>query len=124
MFVLMLILTPLRLPLIGVILFRMLYEKHGVGVASVDSTKASYHGFVPPPLPASFLRLISTQAWIEASTKGAILILTSTEVEYYAQKHLHASNAVAGVFGGVAGGAAQAYLTMGRIQAYRIHIFR
>ncbi|KAH6988188.1 mitochondrial DNA replication protein [Ilyonectria sp. MPI-CAGE-AT-0026] len=52
-------------------------------------------------------------AWIEASTKGAILILTSTEVEYYAQKHLHASNAVAGVFGGVAGGAAQAYLTMG-----------
>ncbi|KAH8734159.1 mitochondrial carrier domain-containing protein [Ilyonectria robusta] len=52
-------------------------------------------------------------AWIEASTKGAILILTSTEVEYYAQKHLHASNTVAGMFGGVAGGAAQAYLTMG-----------
>ncbi|WAO96776.1 Hypothetical protein NCS54_01446000 [Fusarium falciforme] len=52
-------------------------------------------------------------AWIEASTKGAILILTSTEVECYAKRHLNADSAIAGGLGGVAGGAAQAYLTMG-----------
>jgi hypothetical protein len=53
------------------------------------------------------------QAWLEASTKGAILILTSSEVEYYAKRHLQASNSTAGVLGGVVGGASQAYLTMG-----------
>ncbi|RTE84907.1 hypothetical protein BHE90_000594 [Fusarium euwallaceae] len=52
-------------------------------------------------------------AWIEASTKGAILILTSTEVEYYAKRHLNVDSVIAGGLGGVAGGAAQAYLTMG-----------
>uniref|UniRef100_A0A8H7KAX8 Mitochondrial DNA replication protein YHM2 n=1 Tax=Bionectria ochroleuca TaxID=29856 RepID=A0A8H7KAX8_BIOOC len=52
-------------------------------------------------------------AWVEASTKGAILILTSSEVEHYAKKHLNASNLVAGGLGGVVGGASQAYLTMG-----------
>ncbi|KAI8649354.1 hypothetical protein NCS56_01483500 [Fusarium sp. Ph1] len=57
-------------------------------------------------------------AWIEASTKGAILILTSTEVEYYAKRHLNAGSAVAGGLGGVAGGAAQAYLTMGPMEAF------
>ncbi|KAI0474538.1 mitochondrial carrier [Xylaria cf. heliscus] len=52
-------------------------------------------------------------AWIEASTKGSILILTSTEVEYYAKTKLRTGNELAGVLAGVAGGAAQAYLTMG-----------
>lgn len=51
-------------------------------------------------------------AWIEASTKGAILILSSGEVERYS-KSKGASPAVAGVLGGVVGGAAQSYLTMG-----------
>ncbi|TDZ34278.1 Citrate/oxoglutarate carrier protein [Colletotrichum spinosum] len=51
-------------------------------------------------------------AWIEASTKGAILVLTSTEVEYYAKRSGLGSGA-AGVLGGVVGGASQAYLTMG-----------
>lgn len=52
-------------------------------------------------------------AWIEASTKGAILILTSTEVERWSRSRFNASPAVAGVLGGIAGGAGQAYLTMG-----------
>ncbi|KAI1387018.1 mitochondrial carrier [Hypoxylon trugodes] len=52
-------------------------------------------------------------ALIEASTKGAILILTSTEVEYYARTQFDVSKTVAGFLGGTAGGAAQAYLTMG-----------
>lgn len=53
-------------------------------------------------------------AWIEASTKGSILILASTEVERWSKFQFGASSAVAGVFGGIAGGAAQSYLTMGR----------
>ena len=53
-------------------------------------------------------------AWIEASTKGAILILASTEVERWSQSRLGVSQSIAGGLGGVAGGAAQAYLTMGR----------
>ncbi|OHW92550.1 mitochondrial DNA replication protein [Colletotrichum incanum] len=51
-------------------------------------------------------------AWIEASTKGAILVLTSTEVEYYARSY-DLGHSTAGVLGGVVGGASQAYLTMG-----------
>jgi hypothetical protein len=53
------------------------------------------------------------QAWLEASTKGAILIITSSEIEYYARKHFQLSNSMAGVLGGIVGGASQAYLTMG-----------
>jgi hypothetical protein len=53
-------------------------------------------------------------AWMEASTKGAILILTSTEVERWSRSRFNASPAVAGVLGGIAGGAGQAYLTMGK----------
>lgn len=41
------------------------------------------------------------------------MVLTSTEVEYYSKRHLGASNSVAGVLGGIVGGASQAYLTMG-----------
>ena len=41
------------------------------------------------------------------------MILTSTEVEYYSKRYLGASNSVAGGLGGIAGGASQAYLTMG-----------
>lgn len=51
-------------------------------------------------------------AWIEASTKGAVLLFVSSEAEYHFKK-LGASNFVSGIGGGVTGGVAQAYLTMG-----------
>lgn len=51
-------------------------------------------------------------AWIEASTKGAVLLFVSAEAEYQFKK-LGASNFVSGMGGGVSGGLAQAYLTMG-----------
>ncbi|KAK1142933.1 hypothetical protein N8T08_007174 [Aspergillus melleus] len=52
-------------------------------------------------------------AWLEASTKGAILVLTSSEVEYHAQTKFNASPTMCGVLGGIGGGIAQSYLTMG-----------
>ncbi|ODV91816.1 hypothetical protein CANCADRAFT_398 [Tortispora caseinolytica NRRL Y-17796] len=51
-------------------------------------------------------------AWIEASTKGAVLLFVATEAEYYA-KVAGAGPFVAGISGGVIGGLAQAYATMG-----------
>ncbi|AOA60472.1 Citrate/oxoglutarate carrier protein [Komagataella phaffii CBS 7435] len=51
-------------------------------------------------------------AWIEASTKGAVLLFVSSEVEYRART-FGAGNFTAGITGGVFGGLAQAYLTMG-----------
>jgi hypothetical protein len=54
------------------------------------------------------------KAWIEASTKGAVLIFTSAEIEKYSRKSFDASPAVAGLLGGMGGGIAQAYATMGK----------
>jgi len=51
-------------------------------------------------------------AWIEASTKGAVLLFVASEAEYYA-KSFGASDFVGGISGGMAGGLAQAYATMG-----------
>ena len=51
-------------------------------------------------------------AWIEASTKGAVLLFVASEAEYYA-KSFGASDFVGGVSGGMVGGVAQAYATMG-----------
>lgn len=51
-------------------------------------------------------------AWIEASTKGAVLLFVASEAEYYA-KSLGAAPFTAGITGGMAGGLAQAYATMG-----------
>ncbi|EFW98989.1 mitochondrial dicarboxylate carrier protein [Grosmannia clavigera kw1407] len=51
-------------------------------------------------------------AWIEASTKGAVLLFVATEAEYYARA-AGASEFVGGIAGGVTGGVAQAYATMG-----------
>lgn len=51
-------------------------------------------------------------AWIEASTKGAVLLFVASEAEYYA-KSFGASDFVSGISGGMAGGVAQAYATMG-----------
>lgn len=51
-------------------------------------------------------------AWIEASTKGAVLLFVSAEAEYQFQR-LGANHFLAGMGGGISGGLAQAYLTMG-----------
>ena len=51
-------------------------------------------------------------AWIEASTKGAVLLFVASEAEYYA-KSFGARDFTAGILGGMAGGVAQAYATMG-----------
>ncbi|KAJ6256605.1 Citrate/oxoglutarate carrier protein [Drechslerella dactyloides] len=51
-------------------------------------------------------------AWIEASTKGAVLLFVSSEAEYYARTAGFAPF-LAGISGGVVGGVAQAYATMG-----------
>ncbi|KAJ7596932.1 mitochondrial carrier domain-containing protein [Mycena floridula] len=51
-------------------------------------------------------------AWIEASTKGAVLIFTASEVEE-AVLGIGINPAAAGLLGGMSGGVAQAYATMG-----------
>ncbi|KAF0424533.1 mitochondrial carrier [Gigaspora margarita] len=51
-------------------------------------------------------------AWIESSTKGAALIFTASEIEYHSRV-AGASPFMAGILGGMAGGLAQAYTTMG-----------
>ncbi|ORZ19542.1 mitochondrial carrier domain-containing protein [Absidia repens] len=51
-------------------------------------------------------------AWIEASTKGAVLLFTASEVEFRARV-AGASPFLAGIAGGMGGGLAQAYTTMG-----------
>lgn len=51
-------------------------------------------------------------AWIEASTKGAVLLFVASEAEYYART-FGAGDFTAGISGGIAGGVAQAYATMG-----------
>ncbi|KJA29293.1 hypothetical protein HYPSUDRAFT_211182 [Hypholoma sublateritium FD-334 SS-4] len=51
-------------------------------------------------------------AWIEASTKGAVLIFAASEVES-ATLNAGINPAFAGLLGGMTGGIAQAYATMG-----------
>ncbi|RKO84648.1 mitochondrial carrier domain-containing protein [Blyttiomyces helicus] len=51
-------------------------------------------------------------AWIEAATKGAVLMFAASELEYHFRV-LGASPAAAGILGGMGGGIAQAYTTMG-----------
>lgn len=51
-------------------------------------------------------------AWIEASTKGAVLLFVASEAEYFARS-MGASDFGSGIAGGVTGGVAQAYATMG-----------
>ena len=55
----------------------------------------------------------SSQAWIEASTKGAVLLFTASEVET-ATTALGVNPAAAGLLGGMSGGIVQAYATMGK----------
>lgn len=68
-------------------------------VWSRDGVAGFYQGLIP-------------WAWIEASTKGAVLMFVSTEAEYRF-KLFGLGNFAAGIMGGVTGGVAQAYATMG-----------
>ena len=52
-------------------------------------------------------------AWIEASTKGAVLLFTASELEYAARAHLGLNSGTAGIVAGIGGGITQAYATMG-----------
>ncbi|KAH8916717.1 mitochondrial carrier [Atractiella rhizophila] len=52
-------------------------------------------------------------AWIEASTKGGVLLFTAAEIENASVNALGVSPASAGLIGGMGGGICQAYATMG-----------
>ncbi|KAI0198699.1 mitochondrial DNA replication protein YHM2 [Astrocystis sublimbata] len=62
--------------------------------------------------PLGFYQGLIPWAWIEASTKGAVLLFVASEAEYYARS-FGASEFFGGITGGVVGGVAQAYATMG-----------
>ncbi|KAL5641545.1 hypothetical protein ACGC1H_001878 [Rhizoctonia solani] len=61
---------------------------------------------------AGFYQGLIPWAWIEASTKGGVLLFTAAEVESRAMK-FGWSSASAGLLGGMSGGIVQAYATMG-----------
>ncbi|GAA5859538.1 hypothetical protein JCM8547_006868 [Rhodosporidiobolus lusitaniae] len=66
--------------------------------------KGGYKGFYAGLVP---------WAWIESSTTGGILLFTSSYVENFAMASGNVKPGAAGLLGGIAGGAAQAYLAMG-----------
>ncbi|EJD55546.1 mitochondrial carrier [Auricularia subglabra TFB-10046 SS5] len=61
---------------------------------------------------AGFYQGLIPWAWIEASTKGAVLLFTASEIETRTVA-MGLSPATAGLIGGMGGGIAQAYLTVG-----------
>ncbi|KAF8140382.1 mitochondrial carrier [Boletus edulis] len=61
---------------------------------------------------AGFFQGLIPWAWIEASTKGGVLLFTASEIES-AVVTMGISPAAAGLLGGMGGGVAQAYATMG-----------
>lgn len=65
--------------------------------------------------------LFYLQAWIEASTKGGVLLFTASEIESATMK-FGISPAAAGLLGGMGGGIAQAYATMGELKALQLNI--
>ncbi|KAF8983242.1 Mitochondrial DNA replication protein yhm2 [Entomortierella lignicola] len=71
--------------------FKKIYQRGGIS--------GFYQGLIP-------------WAWIEASTKGAVLIFSASEIEYVALNS-GISPFAAGLLGGMGGGLAQAYTTMG-----------
>ncbi|KAI5478083.1 mitochondrial carrier domain-containing protein [Pseudohyphozyma bogoriensis] len=62
---------------------------------------------------AGFYQGLIPWAWIEAGSKGAILMLASREAERAVLRVTPGSNTLAGAAGGVVGGLAQSYLCMG-----------
>ncbi|ODQ63409.1 YMR241Wp-like protein [Nadsonia fulvescens var. elongata DSM 6958] len=63
--------------------------------------------------PTALYQGLYPWAWIEASTKGAVLLFVSSEVEYQAKNLFNLNNFNSGILGGIFGGLAQAYLTVG-----------
>jgi len=61
---------------------------------------------------AGFYQGLIPWAWIEASTKGAVLLFTASEIET-ATTAMGVNPAAAGLLGGMGGGIVQAYATMG-----------
>jgi hypothetical protein len=83
-------------------------------VVSLASFKGLFHGYASesfPLLPS--LTTAIPQAWIEASTKGGVLLFTASEIES-GVVGMGISPAAAGLLGGMGGGIAQAYATMGK----------
>lgn len=62
---------------------------------------------------AGFYQGLIPWAWIEASTKGGVLLFASSEIDYYLKYRLGCSSSMAGILSGMGGGLAQAYTTMG-----------
>lgn len=61
---------------------------------------------------AGFFQGLIPWAWIEASTKGGVLLFTASEIET-ATTAMGVNPAAAGLLGGMGGGIVQAYATMG-----------
>ncbi|KAL4876974.1 mitochondrial carrier domain-containing protein [Aspergillus karnatakaensis] len=61
---------------------------------------------------AGFYQGLIPWAWLEASTKGAVLLFVASSAEYRF-KSLGASDILSGMAGGMTGGVAQAYATVG-----------
>ena len=80
--------------------------------SSSDSRNTHPHAKEPKLTPKPVYQGLSPWAWIEASTKGAVLLFVASEAEFYA-KSFGAPTFVAGISGGMVGGLAQAYATMG-----------
>ena len=72
-----------------------------------------------PLCPRSYQSFLNwnSKAWIEASTKGAVLLFTASEVET-ATVAMGVNPAAAGLLGGMTGGIVQAYATMGTCPPY------
>lgn len=62
---------------------------------------------------AGFYQGLIPWAWIEASTKGGVLLFASSEIDHYLKAKMGVSPSVAGIVSGMGGGLAQAYTTMG-----------
>ena len=63
-------------------------------------------------LPLRLRLHLPVKAWIEASTKGGVLLFTASEIET-ATVAMGMNPAAAGLLGGMGGGIVQAYATMG-----------
>lgn len=62
---------------------------------------------------AGFYQGLVPWAWIEASTKGGVLLFASSEIDRVLQGRFGMSSSAAGILSGMGGGIAQAYTTMG-----------
>lgn len=62
---------------------------------------------------AGFYQGLIPWAWIEASTKGAVLFYGSSKTEKLMKSRFNMGPTLAGTIGGMVGGVAQAYTTMG-----------